>query len=88
MQDTWEKSLACAVRCTRCGGELKPADKRILSVYDHQAVCMDCKKEEESRPDYETVSREMVGSCMAETELTYSDQGGFCFYHFYPFTCE
>ena len=25
---------------------------------------------------------------MAETELFYGDPEGYCFHHFYPFTCE
>jgi hypothetical protein len=25
---------------------------------------------------------------MAETELLYSDPRGYCFHHFYPFTCH
>jgi hypothetical protein len=25
---------------------------------------------------------------MAETELLYSDPNGYCFHHFYPFTCR
>jgi hypothetical protein len=49
---------------------------------------MECKKEEEARPDYEEVSKGMIGQCMAETELFYGDPGGYCFHHFYPFTCK
>jgi hypothetical protein len=29
----------------------------------------------------------MIGACMAETEVMYSDPGGYCYYHFYPFKC-
>jgi hypothetical protein len=25
---------------------------------------------------------------MAETELLYGDPSGYCFHHFYPFTCR
>ena len=87
MANQWEKSLACSIRCTRCDRALSKEDQRILSAYDHEPICLPCKKEEESRPDYETVARHMIGSCMAETELLYSDPGGYCFYHFYPFKC-
>lgn len=87
MTDTWEKSLACGIQCARCAGSLSQKDQRILSVYDHEPICLPCKKEEESRSDYETVARNMIGSLMAETELLYADPGGYCFYHFHPFTC-
>jgi hypothetical protein len=86
--DKWEEMLTCALACHRCGADLGPQDKRILSVYDHQPVCLPCKKEEERRPDYEEVARQMIGTCMAETEILYSDPGGYCFHHFYPFACK
>jgi len=85
MNVKWEERLSCATMCSRCNKEL---DKRILSVYDHQPICMECKKEEEARPDYEEVSKNMIGQCMAETEQLYGDPGGYCFHHFYPFTCK
>jgi hypothetical protein len=87
MNDKWEKKLACSTRCTRCQRALSGEDQRILSVYDHAPICMPCKKEEEARPDYEAVSKRMIGACLAETELLYSDPGGYCFHHFYPFKC-
>ena len=85
MKDNWEERLSCATTCSRCNKEL---DKRIFSVYDHQPICMECKKEEEARPDYEEVSKGMIGQCMAEIEQFYGDPGGYCFHHFYPFTCK
>ena len=87
MKDEWNKKLACSLQCARCEKALSGSDQRILSVYDHAPICMPCKKEEESRQDYEAVSKQMIGSCLAETELLYSDPGGYCFYHFYPFRC-
>ena len=87
MTDEWEKQIACAIQCSKCSKKLGGADQRLLSVYDHQPICVDCKKEEEQRPDYEAVSKKMIGQCMADTELLYGDPGGYCFYHFYPFTC-
>jgi hypothetical protein len=87
MTESWNKKLACSTQCDRCRQKLGQKDQRILSVYDHQPICMICKKAEEKRPDYEAVSRAAVGQCMIDTELTYGDPGGFCFYHFYPFTC-
>jgi len=88
MANHWEDALSCAISCSGCNGPLGPDAKRILSVYDHRPICMDCKKKEEARPDYEAVSREMVGRCMIETEVLYGDAGGYCFYHFYPFACR
>jgi len=88
MSDDWEKNLSCAIRCDRCDAKLAVNQKRILSVYDHKPICLACKAEEEKRPDYETVSKSMIGTCMAETEVLYGDPGGYCFYHFYPFYCK
>lgn len=87
MKDQWEKKLACSTQCARCERTLSGNELRILSVYDHTPVCMSCKQEEEARPDYEAVSKNLIGTCMADTELHYSDPGGYCFHHFYPFKC-
>jgi len=86
--EQWEEKLSCAIVCNRCNGALKSTDQRILSVYDHEPICMSCKTEEENREDYESVSRNAIGSCMADTELQYGDPRGYCFHHFYPFTCK
>ncbi|MEW5908647.1 MAG: hypothetical protein AB1659_02475 [Thermodesulfobacteriota bacterium] len=87
MEKLWEKNLSCAVSCSRCRKSLKGNDLRILSVYDHHPICMECKTEEEARTDYENISKEMIGTCMADVELKYSDPGGYCYFHFYPFKC-
>ena len=87
MKDTWEDAISCAAKCSRCDRSMSAEDKRILSVIDHQPICMICKEEEIKRPDYEEISRNMIGSCMAETEQMYGDPGGYCFYHFYPYKC-
>ena len=87
MQDDWTEKLSCAISCHRCDEKMDPKDPRILSVYDHQAICMVCKKEEEQRPDYEKISKNTIGQCMIDTELQYSDPAGFCYHHFYPYTC-
>ncbi len=87
MKDTWEDALSCAIECSRCSRNMAPADERILSVYDHQPICMPCKKEEEKRPDYEEVSKNAIGQCMIQTEIQYSDPGGYCYHHFYPYKC-
>lgn len=76
------------MECTRCDTKLKPEDQRILSVYDHQPICMECKAAEEKRTDYPEASKEMIGQCMIQTEMMYSDPEGYCYHHFYPYTCK
>ncbi|MFO7932346.1 MAG: hypothetical protein ACQETG_02460 [Thermodesulfobacteriota bacterium] len=88
MEEQWEQDLSCASSCSRCNAGLSADDRRILSVYSHEPICMECKKQEENRPDYEETSRNMIGQCMADTEAAWSDPGGYCFYHFYPFKCS
>ncbi len=87
MTDLWENKLSCAVQCGKCTKVLKKSDERILSAYDHNPICMECKRKEEKRDDYEKVSREMIGQCMAETEVMWGDPGGYCYHHFYPYRC-
>jgi hypothetical protein len=87
MNENWEERLSCATKCAKCGKDLRAKDVRILSVYDHEAICTNCKKEEEKRPDYAEMSKKMIGQCMADTELTMIDPGGYCFHHFYPYAC-
>ena len=84
MKDNWEERMSCATHCSRCNDKL---DKRILSVYDHEVICLDCKEKEEAKPDYHEMSKNMIRQCMAESELLYGDPGDYCFHHFYPFTC-
>lgn len=88
MTDQWEKALACSTGCNQCHKKLKPEDQRILSIYSHQAICTDCKKEEEKKSDYASVSKRMIETCMIEAETSYGDAGGYCYYHFYPFDCK
>lgn len=87
MGDNWKEILACATNCYRCDAKLDPTELRILSVYDHQAICMACKTQEEKRADYEEVSRQTIGQCLIDTEIQYGDPEGYCFHHFYPFKC-
>jgi hypothetical protein len=84
MKDEWEEKLLCVTQCSRCHGRL---DQRILSVYDHQVICMECKKGEEERPDYNKASKDMIRQCLVDTERHYGDPEGFCYHHFYPYTC-
>jgi len=88
MEQNWEKRLACANECRRCSTQLEEKAQRILSVYDHQPICMECKKEEEKREDYEDTSRQMISGCIEETNKPYGDPASFCFHHFCPFKCN
>ena len=85
--DSWKERLSCATHCQRCEKKLDSKDLRILSVYDHHAICMSCKKEEEKRPEYEEISRQAIGQCMIDTEMQWSDPEGYCFHYFYPYKC-
>jgi hypothetical protein len=86
--ENWEKQLSCAEECSRCSKSLEAKDRRILSVYDHQPICSDCKKEEEKRPDYEDASRQMMAECISETGKPYGDPASYCFHHFCPYKCS
>ena len=85
--DDWAEQLTCATRCTRCDEKMGADDQRILSVYDHQPICMECKSQEEQRADYEEVTKQMIGQCLIDTEMKWSDPQGFCYHHFYPYKC-
>ncbi len=37
--------------CDRCGGELK--EGRILSMFNTQVLCLQCKEKETKHPDYD-----------------------------------
>ena len=88
MEENWEKELSCASQCNRCGGQIENKTQRILSVYNHQPICMACKIEEEKRPDYEDTSRLMIAECMEATGKPYGDPASYCFHHFCPFKCK
>jgi len=88
MEKNWEKQLACAENCRRCGKSLQNKDRRLLSVYDHEPICMGCKEEEEKRPDYEDMSKQMIAACMETTNKPYGDPASYCFHHFCPFKCK
>jgi hypothetical protein len=87
MTETWDYELSCATQCSRCHKTLDKSNERILSAYDHHAICMECKHHEEKQADYEKVFREMIGQCMADTEMMWGDPGAYCYHHFYPYTC-
>jgi hypothetical protein len=88
MEEVYTEKLTCATQCHHCNQSLRADDQRILSVYDHEAICMDCKEAEEKKPDYEEISKQMIGQCLIDTEVQYGDPEGYCFHHFYPFKCE
>jgi hypothetical protein len=87
MKDNWEERISRATNCARCNKKLDIKDQRILSVYDDQAICMECKKKEEERPDYEEVSKSMIGQCVADVDQQWGDPGAYCYHHFYPYKC-
>jgi hypothetical protein len=88
MEEQWEKNLACASRCERCGEMLGKKSERVLSVFDHQPICLACKRAEETRPDYQDQSKKMIAGCIAATGKPYGDAASYCFHHFLPFTCK
>lgn len=88
MEGNWEKQLACASLCGHCGAALEEKDRRILSVFDHQPICMDCKQTEELRPGYADQSKQMIADCIQQTGRPYGDTAGYCFHHFCPFSCK
>jgi hypothetical protein len=85
--DDWKQKITCMTECSRCGRGLGSGDQRILSCYDHEPICIICKKDEERRPDYEEISKKMIGQCMIDAELKQSDPQGYCYNHFYPYQC-
>jgi len=65
MTQSWKEKLSCATACHRCSQALAGRDRRILSVYDHEPICLGCKAAEERRPDYESVSKEAARTTRA-----------------------
>jgi hypothetical protein len=88
MANTWKDILFCALECHRCHKNLNPHDERILSCFDHEAICMDCKSQEERRPDYEETSKQMIGQCLIDIEMQQGDPQSYCYSHFYPYKCQ
>jgi hypothetical protein len=85
MESKRKQKNACANRCPRCETPFSPGDQRILSVYDHQAICMECKNKEVHASNYQQFSKSMIKQCMLNTELTMADPGDYCYHHFYPY---
>lgn len=83
----WKNKMICLTECPRCKRHLEADDPRILSIYDHEPICMQCKKNEEQQADYEEVSKRMIGQCLADVELKQEDPEAFCYNHFYPYRC-
>ena len=86
--ENWEKRLSCADACSQCGNQLKSKDRRVLSVIDHQPICIDCKRKEEKKPEYEDACRQMMVECTEQTGRPYGDPASYCFHHFIPFKCR
>jgi len=87
MKNDWEERISCATECPRCNKSLDKKDQRILSVYDDKAICIVCKKKEEERPDYEEVSKRIIGQCIADVDQQWGDPEAYCYHHFYPYKC-
>ncbi len=87
MREKWEKDLACLVVCPRCGGKLEANAHRILSIYNHEPICMACKEKEEQRPDYEELSKNLIEQWLSDAEVHYGDLAGYFYHHFNPFKC-
>lgn len=86
--EIWQEELSCASRCFRCDRAIGPKDPRILSVYDHKAICMACKELEMTRADYPEVSMQVTAYCLVHAESGGADPQGYCYHHFYPYHCE
>ncbi len=87
MAEEWKRKIACADSCSRCEKALVPGDERILSVYDHEAICMECKEKEMNASNYKGFSKKLIGNCMLESELSMVEPGDYCYHHFYPYKC-
>ena len=49
--------------CDRCGGSL--GGGRIMSMYNTQCICMDCKRKETQRQDYQYARDTEMAQVMA-----------------------
>lgn len=87
MMEQWEKDLSCATECNQCDKELSQQDLRVLSVFDHQPICRECKSKEEAQPEYEDASKAMIAACLEKTGKPYGNPEGYCFHHFCPYKC-
>jgi len=88
MEPNWEEQLACANQCQRCNKDLETRDRRILSVYDHQPICLECKDAEEKKADFEDMTKQMIASCLETTNRPYGNPTSYCFHHFCPYKCK
>jgi len=88
MQMDWFEELICVTRCSRCNTGLEASEPRILSVYDHRAICMPCKRIEEKQADYQEVSMQTAELCLIHSESGEGDPRGYCYHHFYPYQSE
>lgn len=44
--------------CDRCGKDLSGG--RIMSMYNEDCICMECKDKETKRPDYKATAKEDI----------------------------
>lgn len=85
MPGQWEKLLEFAEYCAICSEQFRGNDQRILSVYLHQPICMECKKEEEGQKDYTEASKVMLSECIYRAGQPYEEPESYCLYHFTPY---
>jgi hypothetical protein len=85
MNDRWKENLKGAQSCSVCKAEIDRKSPRILSVYTHNPICLDCKQVEEKKSDYEDVAKAMISECLKKEGKPYGDPQGYCFHHFCPF---
>ena len=86
MEEHWKRILLCLPLPT-LHNTLNQKDGRVFSVFDHQPICTDCKRAEETRPDYPTgPSDDRRLHCCDRQTLQHT--GGYCFHNFFPFKCK
>ncbi|SEM61561.1 hypothetical protein SAMN04489760_1273 [Syntrophus gentianae] len=88
MNDPCKEKIMCLSHCPRCDRPLKVKDERILSVYDHEPICMRCKSEEEKRHDYGEILQKMFWHCMINVQMAQGDPGRYYYNHFYTYKCQ
>lgn len=53
--------------CDRCGKDLSGG--RIMSMYNEDCICMECKDKEMKRPDYKEVSKKDMEECLRKYQI-------------------
>lgn len=60
--------------CDRCGKDLSGG--RIMSMYNEDCICMECKDKETKRPDYKATAKADMDRYLRENKIivTYSEK--------------